>query len=579
MNWESFESSLAFMLIAMPAFGALLTCAATWTGNESVRMTVLINTLLTLFVSVVIVISYDVPESHTATKTLTQNKPSDSGPQLIQFESHLRWLGQRRITIVEKEDDGATTKRSIQRIHGPNIQFAFGIDGINLWFILLCNLLVVVCVLANWRTEGASPAAFFAWILLLQAGVNGALAALDIVVFYLFLEWTILPVTFLLGLFGGEGRRTMAKRYVAFQLVGSLFVFLGLMGIVVAYSMMRSSGGTVPRSNFSIQQLTEMIPQWTAASENALEYWQFLGPWLLLALLIGFGIKSCIIPFHAWFRTSVETSARVPAILLSAIVVKLGLYGIIRFLIPLFAEFLLQLQPLLTPLLVCTALIASLRLFTDDSTRKLVASLTIIDLNIAILAAISMNAIGVIGAILLAVAHGIAIALLQLIIVENSSGEQIEGTVPTTSKWLSIPYFVAILTLMGIPLLAIFPARWMTLLGIFNYAPGIGPSSISFILLAMLCPTLVCIALARRLWNPPDEAFKPRLENKQTTTAIVILVVVILACGLFPQALIRRIEPSVAHALEPYDDYVDKLMESSESSSRQGDEPSHSSGL
>src|SRR5262249_8955446 len=202
-----------FLMVALPALGAVLVLLFARQGLAQIRRLVLTNVLITFALSIVVVVSYD------------PHLVNESGkPQLIQMGTVLPWV--------------ETTNSQGQHVVGPDIHFAIGVDGFSLWLVFLSATLMIPSVLVSWEAVQDRPASFYALMLLLESGLIGVFAAQDIILFYVFFEFTLIPLFFMVGIWGGHDRRFAARRFFIYTLAGSVITFLALIFIVLSYSWM-----------------------------------------------------------------------------------------------------------------------------------------------------------------------------------------------------------------------------------------------------------------------------------------------------------------------------------------------------
>ena len=228
---------------------------------------------------------------------------------------------------------------------GPRVQFFLGVDGLNVWLVALCSLMMLPAVLTSWAAITERPGAFYAWLFVLQAGAVGAFLSFDVILFYAFFELTLIPAFFLIGRWGaGSGRRDAARRFVLYTLAGSLLTLVGIVGVVLTNPITGGGqAGAVTTYTFSIPelmaavQLNLMQPHIDAigGKPEALAARQAVQFWLFLALMAGFAVKTPIAPLHTWLPAAYGEAPAGVTVFLSAVLAKLGAFGILRLVIPL----------------------------------------------------------------------------------------------------------------------------------------------------------------------------------------------------------------------------------------------------
>ncbi len=209
---------------------------------------------------------------------------------------------------------------------GVDIRFEVALDGLSVWLFGLSALLLLVCVLVSWDAVTDRPAAYYALLLLLGTGMLGVFAARDIILFYIFFEFTLIPLFFLIGVWGHEDRQYAAAKFFVYTLAGSMLTFLGLLAIVL-WDYYHSGDG---RMTFSIPQLTAGLAAHPIAAPYQL--------WVFLALFAGFAIKVPLFPLHTWLPLAHTQAPSAGSILLAGVLLKIGSYGFLRFSVPMLPE-------------------------------------------------------------------------------------------------------------------------------------------------------------------------------------------------------------------------------------------------
>src|SRR5579872_133825 len=334
------------LMVLLPLVGAGLVLLAARQGREQVRRFALVAVVLTFALSLIVVANYD-----------PDRRDASGRPQLIQMQTNLPWVGS-----IDAQGKYIGP--------GPDIQFALGVDGLSLWLIGLSALLMIPSVLVSWEAVRDRAAAFYALMLVLEAGLIGVFAAQDIILFYVFFEFTLIPLFFMVGIWGGHDRRFAARRFFIYTLAGSLLTFLGLLFIVLAYSWI-SPGHEL---TFSIPTLTEGISRLTHTDPLAARFWSDVGPWIFLALFAGFAVKVPLFPVHTWLPLAHVEAPTAGSVLLAGVLLKIGSYGFLRFALPLVPDASLALgAPLIGTLAVIGILYGAWCAYAQDDFKKLVA--------------------------------------------------------------------------------------------------------------------------------------------------------------------------------------------------------------
>ena len=272
------------------------------------RWVSLAATVLTLAASVVIAVGF---------VSLPPHGPSDTfQPEFVPGSPGVH-------AVTMKEDVHATTWDLLKLRQGTAVQFYIGIDGLNLWLIVLTTLLMVAAVLGSWTAVKERDNEFFAWLLALEVAMIGVFLAFDIILFYVFFELTLVPLFFLIGIWGGPQRQYAARKFFIYTLAGSLITLLGVLGAVLAvandpYIEPRADFTPPPNAvnelTFSVLRLIELVhghtadlPQIIASqpqinqeelrlAQDRLAYWRWVEFWVFAAMMVGFAIKVPLFP-------------------------------------------------------------------------------------------------------------------------------------------------------------------------------------------------------------------------------------------------------------------------------------------
>jgi len=559
--WEAFLENLVFMLVVLPVFGAWLVLMFSQFGIESIRRTVLTNVLLTFSLSVLMVANYD------------PNRRSDAGtPELMQMKSSLRWLAEVKRVEIE-----GTTPQGVQRtarhrfLVGPNVRLGVGVDGISLWFIPLTTLLMIPAVLASRETDRKHPAVYYALLLLLESGMIGVFAAIDVILFCVFLEFTLLPLFLLIGWWGGYQRRRVVGKLFLYNLAGSLFIFLGMIAVVLAHSRMRATrSNPQPALTFSTEQLIQgadgvpgIRPLVSDVTSAARQHWDHVSPWIFLALLVGFAVKIPLFPFHTWLPAANLEAPPAVSILLMGVSLKFGCYGFLRFLLPLFPEQCAEASGFVSTVALVGVVYAALLALVQNDVKKLATYVCLSQIGLCVAGIFSLNTVGIAGGMLQLINVGLSIGVVLFAIGLLERRYQTRdlkafGGLAGPFPRLSLLLTLAVLSLAGVPGLNGFAGETLTLLGIFRGGLPMGVNPIGA-LAGLIGSLLVAWALLwllhrafRGPFHPPGRHVQPADLSDRDVAALLPAALLMVWIGVCPQFFLSRIEPSVAHIVSVY---------------------------
>lgn len=522
-----------FVMVALPAVGAVLVLLSARQGIEQVRRLALTNVLLTFALSVVMVAGYD-PE-------LVDQQTGR--PQLIQMKTNLPWVGS-----IDKE--------GVYVGPGPDIQFSLGVDGLSLWLIALSALLMIPSVLVSWEAVQDRPAAFYALMLLLESGLIGVFAAQDIILFYVFFEFTLIPLFFMVGIWGGHDRRFAARRFFIYTLAGSVLTFLALIFIALSYSWMS------PRHEltFSIPVLTEGISKLVQTDRLAGRYWSSVSPWIFLALFAGFAIKVPLFPFHTWLPLAHVEAPTAGSVLLAGVLLKIGSYGFLRFALPLVPAECWQMFDFIAILAVIGIIYGALLALAQDDIKRLVAYSSVSHMGFCLLGLFALNAVGITGGLLQMVNHGLSTGALFAMVgmlYERYHTRDIQAYGGMARRFPVMAFCLGVLAFssIGLPGLNGFTGEVTALMGMFEedwrYA-ALGLTGI--ILGAWYMLWLVQRTFFGRLREPELEENAPHEPPRDLCVreicALAPILVLIVWIGVYPQFFTHRMERSVNHVAQ-----------------------------
>lgn len=470
--------------------------------------------------------------------------------------------------IANKLSDAGTAKSDIPitqlYVSGPHIQFFLGVDGLNLWLLALSSLMMLPAILVSWDSVAERPAAFYGWLFLLQGGALGAFLAFDVILFYVFFELTLIPSFFLIAGWGnGSERRDAARKFFLYTLAGSLLTLIGIIGVVLTNPDPFTGNYTFSlpdlMRNFQYHMRDSQIAQVTEGKPEALASRHAVQFWLFGALIIGFLVKAPVWPFHTWLPSAYNEAPLGVTILLSALLAKLGVYGMLRFVLALTPDAALVYGlPLIGTLAAIGIIYGSFCAFGQRDIKKMIAYSSLAHLGFLVLGLFAFNAEGIAGASLHMVNHGVStgamFALLAFFLDRYRTTEMrpFGGLMGRYPKFAFLAFVICFASI-GLPGLNNFVSEMMMLAGLMNArnagAPGIGLAVVGAFSI-FLGAWYVLTMLQRVFFSPHRE---PPLTgpasgdlSKHETYALGGLAVLCLFLGLFPQKLLTPMRADVA---------------------------------
>jgi NADH-quinone oxidoreductase subunit M len=413
------------------------------------------------------------------------------------------------------------------------IRYTLALDGISLLLVLLTAFLHVIAVLVAWPVRDRAPL-FLALLLVLESGLMGVFLAVDLVLFYCFWEVMLLPMVFLIGIWGGDGRRRAAVRFFLYTLAGSLAM---LVAMIALYLLHGAQSGSYSFALADLMQTRLTLTQ---------EYLLFGG------FMLAFAIKAPLVPFHTWQPDALSEAPAAGSVDITGLLLKTGVYGMIRFAFPLFPNATRDGLPLLAALALFGLFYAAWNAYRQDDVKRLLAYSSVSHLGLIVLGLAAWNATAWQGSLLLMITHGIVTgALFALVAMLRAR----TGTVALTELgglWgaaprLSACFLLFALASLGLPGLANFAGEILVLLGTFRVQP-------LWALLAL--PGLVFAAayllrlIQGTLWGPASAA-QPAMTDLTLREWLVVVPLLLLTVwlGLYPAPFLAPLAGPVQAAL------------------------------
>ena len=353
-----------------------------------------------------------------------------------------------------------------------NIHLSIGLDGLSLWLFGLSALLSLTAIFVSWEAVTERAAGFYMLLLLLEAAMLGVFVARDIILFYVFFEFTLVPLFFLIGIWGHDERRKAALTFFIYTLAGSVVAFLGLMTIVLWNA---THTGSI---TFDIDMLTTGLSAHPLPMDADGGYLQWL---VFLALLIGFAIKVPIFPFHTWLPLAHVEAPTGGSVDLAGVLLKIGIYGFLRFSMPMLPEATAVAAPWLFALGAFGIIYGALVALVQQDLKRLIAYSSVSHMGYVVMGLFALEPVAIEGANLQLINHGLSSAGLFAMVgmlYERFHTRSIQslGGIAKKAPWLTTLFMLFTFSSIGLPGLNGFVGEFLILTGSFQRAwTGVSP--------------------------------------------------------------------------------------------------------
>ena len=426
-------------------------------------------------------------------------------------------------------------------VAGWNIQYHLGLDGLSILLVLLTAFLSPISILSTWTAVEDRVKEFMIYFLLLEVGMMGVFLAQDLFLFYVFWEFTLVPMYFLIGIFGGPNRIYAAVKFFLYTMAGSILMLLAILWLGIY-------GGTFSVPDLIAQGNVPTNIQW----------------WLFLAFTAAFAIKVPMWPLHSWLPDAHVEAPTAGSVILAGVLLKMGTYGFVRFNLPLFPEAAVKAAPYIALLATIGIIYGAMVSYAQKDVKKLVAYSSVSHLGFVMLGLFAMNPEGIAGGILQMINHGLstgALFLLVGMIYEQTHTREIKvygGLWKITPVFGTVMLIVA-LSSMGLPGLNGFVGEFTILLGAFG-SQAIGNSWYAAIsALGVIMAAVYILYMFQKMFLGPQGEIVEEVKkhghairdlNWREIVTIVPLLIFIFWIGLYPKPFFDLMAPAVENLVK-----------------------------
>jgi NADH-quinone oxidoreductase subunit M len=496
-------SGLLNWILWMPLIGAIGVLLIPKGKDNAVRMWALVNTAITLLLTIVLYSKFDI--------TVGGMQPY--------FNVKIPWIS------------------------SFFINYSLGVDGISLPMILLTALLFFLCILSSWKIEKSVKGYFFLF-LFLQCSVFGVFLSLDFFLFYVFWEVMLLPMFFLIGIWGGENREYAAVKFFLYTFFGSILMLIGIIALyhasgqgIESFDILALSGG-----NFINNKLMLFGTEW------------HFNRIFFVFMFIGFAIKVPVFPFHTWLPHAHVQAPTAISVILAGVLLKMGTYGFLRIAFPIFPQAAVEFSTCIAWLGLINVIYGALCAMAQDDVKKLIAYSSVSHMGFVMLGLAAMTVQGMNGAVLQMFNHGTSTAMMFLMIgilyershhrwIVKPDGTKGFGGLYTQLPIYSIIFIIAMFASLGLPGLSGFISEALIFLGIYE----------RFTTITVIATFGLLIGAAYLLWMFKRMFFGEVLESNKSYTDMnpreifymLPLCVAVILFGIYPSPILNIMKASV----------------------------------
>lgn len=411
------------------------------------------------------------------------------------------------------------------------IDWHVGVDGISLWLVVLTGFLTPLALLSSWHGVERKVKEFSFFVLALETGMLGVFVSLDLFLFYIFWDAMLIPMYFLIGIWGYDQRVYAAVKFILYTMAGSVLMLLAIIGLAVIHA--QATG----QYSFNLLQLYQL------PLDGRTQFWFFL------AFALAFAIKVPLFPFHTWLPDAHVQAPTAGSVILAGVLLKMGTYGLIRFAFPLFPDAALQLAPIMGWLAVIGIVYGALVAMVQPDMKKLVAYSSVSHMGFIVLGICASNVQGMQGAIYQMLNHGISTGGLFLIVgmlSDRRHTRQIAeyGGLKHVTPKLVAAFLIITLSSIAMPLTNGFIGEFLALMGTYRWRPVLAVSATSGVILS----AVYMLWMFQRvnygpLTNPKNKGLHD-LEPREWAALGPCLALVFIM-GVFPNIFLNPMAPAI----------------------------------
>ncbi len=421
------------------------------------------------------------------------------------------------------------------------ITFTMGLDGLSGLMVILSNFLVVISILASWTAIRERAKEFYAFLLALQTGILGTFLALDLFLFYIFWELMLVPLYFLIGIFGSSNRIYATMKFFLYTMAGSVLMLIGILALHFLTAPYTANGvGT-----FSILELVKLTGKLSTEAQTL----------IFLSFFLAFAIKVPLFPLHTWLPDAHTEAPTAGSIILAGVLLKTGVYGLMRFAIPLFPDVAREYSGMISTLALVAIVYGALAAFAQNDMKRLVAYSSVSHMGFIMLGLFSFNAQAATGAAFQMVSHGISTGALFFcvgVLYERRHTRALSefGGLARSMTVYAVLTILVVLSSAGLPGMNGFVGEFLIMLGTFQEHPyRAAAASLGVILGAVYLLRMVQLTFFGPLEKEENKTIAD--VNLREFGALALLILAAVWMGLFPTPYLKLVEPASRMAIAP----------------------------
>lgn len=500
---ENTAISLTTVVLFAPLVGLLVTLFLPKSREETIRWVTLATSVVVFVLTVILAVQMD---------------PAVAGLQMVTYYNWIPSWG---------------------------ISYYVGVDGLSVLLILLTGFIMPSAILISWKSIKDRVKLYYSFMLLLEWAMLGVFMAQDLFLFYIFWEVTLIPMYFLIGIWGAENRVYAAVKFFLYTMAGSILMLLAIL-------FLGNEGGT-----FAVPQLVEMVRNGSLAYGSGVEMLLFLG------FAIAFAIKVPIWPLHSWLPDAHVQAPTAGSVILAGVLLKMGTYGFVRFNLPLFPQASVDAAPVVATLAVIGIIYGAWVSYGQDDAKKLVAYSSVSHLGFVMLGIFALNAAGIQGGIMQMVNHGISTGGLFILVGVLYERRHTKALNAFGGIWKALPLYggislVIVLSSMGLPGLNGFVGEFTILLGAFG-SEVLGFFFTFFATLGVIMAAIYLLYMFQKVYmGPLDKEENKNLDplSWQELAALVPILILIFWIGLYPKPFFGIMDSSVSELVAQIGPFV-----------------------